>query len=692
MEASRPGLRSRIEGHLTRLDHALRHGKRWPLVILLVAFALKLVFVWQSRDALYIKVPIMDAGDYDEMAQQVASGHFLRHQAFFMGPLYPYFLGLIYSLFGRDFLLVRIIQAAGGATTVMLAFLIGRHIFRPSAALAGAILLMLCASVTFYETEMLMEWLGTLLNCVALWLLVTAPDDARWPRYALAGAALGLSALARASILIFAVFVLVWIWRSGSARRRSLSLAYAGALVLMLMPAIIHNAIASHVFLPVTSNAGVNFYIGNNRAATGRFAPIPEVDIYDDFTSQLYLERKLGRELNPSQVSSYWVKRTLDDMRAQPARAAALLAKKYALFFNGYEVPQIESFDIVKREYSSLRALFVRLWPVVTLGVLGLVLSWREGRARGLIAGYVLVYAASIAVFFVTGRYRVQAVPALCLFAGYALVALPGRITSMRSGAAALVAVAALFVVTSPALFADDPRVIEFGDHVHRARRLSLLRSFPPAIREASAAIALYPDIAEGYVQRAIVYKAQSNELKAMEDYQHALKIDDTDAGTHYNLAQCMRRVRLREQAVKEYRRSIELDPWMVEAYNNLGITLRELGKPAEAIVEFRNAIAKEPRYRRAYNNLGASYAETGHMDEAIAVFKDTTQRFPDYPQGYKNLAMAYASMKQPWPALDAMRRYAELEPNDATAAEAIRKLEIAARSDSTSRTGPTSQ
>src|SRR5262245_28979698 len=472
MEASRPGLRSRIEGHLTRLDHALRHGKRWPLVILLVAFALKLVFVLQSRDALYVKVPIMDAGDYDEMAQQVASGHFLRHQAFFMGPLYPYFLGLIYSLFGRDFTLVRIIQAAGGATTVMLAFLIGRHIFRPSAALIGVILLMLCASVTFYETEMLMEWLGTLLNCLALWLLVTARDDARWQRYALAGAALGLSALARASILIFAVFVLVWLWRGG-AQRRTRALAFSGALVLMLMPAMIHNAIASHVFIPVTSNAGVNFYIGNNRVANGRFAPIPEVDIYDDFTSQLYLERKLGRELNPSEVSSYWVKRTLDDMRAQPARSAGLLLKKYAMFFNGYEVPQIESFDIVERDYSSLRALFVRLWPVVALGVLGLVLSWREGRARGLIAGYVLVYAASIAIFFVTGRYRVQAVPVLCLFAGYALVAMPGRVVSMRSGAAALVAFVSLLVVTSPALFADNPQVIEFGDHVHKARRLA---------------------------------------------------------------------------------------------------------------------------------------------------------------------------------------------------------------------------
>jgi tetratricopeptide (TPR) repeat protein len=73
-------------------------------------------------------------------------------------------------------------------------------------------------------------------------------------------------------------------------------------------------------------------------------------------------------------------------------------------------------------------------------------------------------------------------------------------------------------------------------------------------------------------------------------------------------------------------------------------------------------------------------------MDEAIATFKETTQRFPDYPQGYKNLAMAYASTRQPWPALDAMRRYAELAPDDPQAAEAIRKLEIAARSDSTSR------
>jgi tetratricopeptide (TPR) repeat protein len=422
----------------------------------------------------------------------------------------------------------------------------------------------------------------------------------------------------------------------------------------------------------------------NSRSATGRFEPIAEVDIYDDFTTQRYLERKTGRELSPAEVSSYWIARTLEDMRAQPGRAVSLLAKKFALFFNGYEVPQIESFDIVRREYSWLRALFVPLWPLVALGLLGIFLSMPRRGARGLLAGYLIVYAVSIALFFVTGRYRMQAVPILCLFAGHAVVALPARVHSLRAGVAVAFAVIALFVVTAPALFADNPVLIEFGDRIHRARRLSELGSYQPALREAGQAIALYPNVAEGYLQRSIVHREARNDLKAAEDLQRAIKIDDRQAGAHYNLAQCLRRLNLREQAVKEYRRSIELDDGMVEAYNNLGITLRELGHSDQAIEEFRKAIVKEPDYYRAYNNLGASYAESGRVDEAIATFRQTTQRFPDYAPGYKNLAMAYISIKRPAPALEAMRRYAALNPSDPDAAEAIRKLEIAVAADST--------
>jgi tetratricopeptide (TPR) repeat protein len=237
-----------------------------------------------------------------------------------------------------------------------------------------------------------------------------------------------------------------------------------------------------------------------------------------------------------------------------------------------------------------------------------------------------------------------------------------------------------MLLVTAPALFADDPALIEFGDRIHRARRLSTLGSYAPALREADHAVQLYPGVAEGYLQRAIVHTEAKNDFKAAEDYQRAIKIDDMQPTAHYNLAQCMRRLNLLDQAVVEYRRATALDPWMVEAYNNLGITLRQQGEGDDAIAAFRAAIAKEPGYRRAYNNLGATYAELGRVDEAITIFRETTRRFPDYAQGYKNLAMAHASLRQPVPALQAMRRYAELNPADPEAAEAIRKLEIAVR------------
>jgi len=685
MQPPHEGLRARWERALDRADQSLATGRRWPLIILAGALILKLVFVVRSADALYIRVPLMDACDYDRVGQEIARGKLLRNEAFFYGPLYSYFLGLVYSLVGRDLMVVRVLQAMGGATTATLAFLIGRRVFRPSAALLGAALLALYGAMTFYETELLMEWMGALLDCTALWLLVTAHANSSARRYAAAGAALGFSALARANVLLFAVFVLAWIARDAHPARRLRALAFAAGLVASLLPAMIHNAVVSGVWVPVTSNGGLNFYIGNSRHANGKFGPVADVDLYNDFTTREYLQRKSGRDMDPAEVSSYWFARSFDDIRAAPGHALALTAKKVAMFFNGYEIPQIDSFDVQAREFAWLRVLFVRLWFIMVFGLLGLFLCFRAGGKQVLLSGFVWMYAASIALFFVTGRYRAQAAPILCLFAGYAIVTIPSRITSLRSGAACAVAAIALVAATSPSIFASDPVLITFGEQIHRARRLSEIGSYQPALREVDKAIAIYPDQAEGYLQRAIVHREAKNDFKAIEDYRHALKINDRLPGTHYDLAQSLRRVNLREQAVAEYRHAAELDPSMAQAFSNMGVTLREMGHTGDAIQAFRQAIEAAPRYRKAYNNLGASYAEAGRLGDAVSTFEETTRLFPDYANAYKNLAMAYAAQRRPRPALQAMRRYAQLNPGDPEAAEAIRKLEIAARADTTS-------
>ena len=372
----------------------------------------------------------------------------------------------------------------------------------------------------------------------------------------------------------------------------------------------------------------------------------------------------------------------MQDVRKDPGRSLRLMARKLALFFNGYEVPQIESFDVHARESKLLHVLFVRTWFVTAFGLLGMVLAFRAVPASRLLTGYVFAYAVSIVVFFVTGRYRSQVVPVLCLFAGFALVSLPSLARHVRSLGSTALGLAILFVATNPAIFRLDENMLMFREYVHRGRRLSVTHQYQPALREIDHAIAIYPKEAEGYIHRAIVHKEGGDDFKAIEDYDRALKRDPDDPAVHYDLAQALRRVNLREQAVREYDLAIRYDPHMLQAYNNMGVTLRDMGRYEEAANVFKKVTQIAPYYPKAYNNLGALYADMGRHDDAIAVFEETTRRFPEYANGYKNLAMAYASQKRARPALAAMQRYVELEPTDAAAKEIVRKLEIAAAAD----------
>ena len=157
---------------LNAIDTVLAREKRWIILLFALAFLLKLIFVLQSRNSLQITSPILDARYYNEMAKDIAAGHFVRKEAFFMGPLYPYTLALLYSVFGKSLMIARLIQIAGGSLTVILTYLIGSRAFRPSVAMLGALLLALYGASTFYEGQMLMMWLGTLLNMLLLFVLL----------------------------------------------------------------------------------------------------------------------------------------------------------------------------------------------------------------------------------------------------------------------------------------------------------------------------------------------------------------------------------------------------------------------------------------------------------------------------------------------------------------------------------------
>src|SRR5882672_5967160 len=72
--------------------------------IFALALAVRLVHVWQIRRAPFFTVLMGDARAYDAWAQRIAQGDWLGHDVFYQAPLYPYFLGTLYTIAGRDLL------------------------------------------------------------------------------------------------------------------------------------------------------------------------------------------------------------------------------------------------------------------------------------------------------------------------------------------------------------------------------------------------------------------------------------------------------------------------------------------------------------------------------------------------------------------------------------------------------------
>jgi tetratricopeptide (TPR) repeat protein len=675
----------RIERWLASFDETLESSKWWIIALAALAFVIKAVYVVESAQSLQIRVPIMDAHHYDKTAIDILGGKLLRNEAFFMGPLYSYFLAAVYGILGRDYTMIRLIQAAGGSLTVVITYFLGRRLFRPSIGFVAAAFLVLYGATTFYETQMLMMWMGTLLNLSCLLLLVRSGPEARWRAYLLPGFLVGLSALARANILVFVPVVVLWTFFAlETTGRWKRAAAFVAAVVVAVLPATIHNYAVSRDFVPVTANAGINFYIGNSEVATGIFYPPPGTDFFTDATTRTYVERLMGRDMTPSEISAYWTNLALDFIRTEPAAAFSLLCRKVAMFFNGYEMPQIESFDLTKRHHVSLRLLIVNFWFIGSLGIFGLLISFPQWRRLLPLQGYVMAYAFSIALFFITARYRVQIAPVMALFAAYALLdAIPRLVTNPRRGVAVAGLVAAIVLLTHPSLFALDEREVDYREHIHAARRAGVAGEYQRAVDEVGSAISLFPDYYEGYVHRAIIHNGGKNHFKAIEDYTRALDLKHDLSGTHYDLGQTFRKVNLRHQAVEQYKIAIELDSLMVKAHNNLGITYAELGQFQQALDCFQRVIELDPNYVKAYNNLGAVLAENNRVDDAIATFSEAIRRDPTYAPSYKNLANVYAVNKQIKPAIAALTQYLELMPDDAAAQENLRKLHYAAAQDS---------
>ena len=146
------------------------------------------------------------------MAVNIAAGQEPIPVPFYQPPLYPYFLGLLYALFGRDLFLVRAVQMTMGSASVWLLYLLAGRLFGRRVGFVAALAFALYGTMVFYEGELLAPVLIVFLNLLLALAVMAALDKPSPPRALRGGLLLGLSALAMSVILPLWLVIPAYAW------------------------------------------------------------------------------------------------------------------------------------------------------------------------------------------------------------------------------------------------------------------------------------------------------------------------------------------------------------------------------------------------------------------------------------------------------------------------------------------------
>jgi len=596
-------------------------------IIIVIALLLRLLFVFEMRSSPTFDSPLLDPSYHDRWALHLAQGDWFGGEVFFRAPLYPYFLGLIYRVVGHSYLIPRIIQACLGVLSCCIVAAIGTRLFGRRIGLTAAACAAVYGPLIYFEGELLIAPLFVFLALLALWTLLLLGERPSAQRWVLSGVVLGLAAIARPNILLFAVLLPVWALiivrrKLGTAGTiRGIGILAIG-IVTVVAPVTARNWIVGHDFVPIASQGGVNFYLGNNPWADGMSAIMPGVG--SDWDEVAIAERDLGRELRPSEISRYWWRQGVAFAGSSPGAFLKLSAKKILIFWNGIEVSNNQNIYFFRR-YS--RLLSTLMWRrvvsfpfgiVAPLALIGMAISLGMWRRYFLLYLFVIAYGLSVVLFFVTSRHRLPTVPVLLLFAGAAVWWLAEKVLRQEWGKVAgftilfvLLAVAANVPVAGVDVGNFAQSHFNMGNVFLRDGELDRARA------EYLACLEIEPRFPLAHLNLGVTYYRAGALALAREAFIEEIEVNPGAAGAHNNLGLVFRDLGDPERAVVAFSRALALDPGHHEAARNLSLVLRRLHREEEAIAVLERAISSAPRSRSLRRALADLYDELGLRDLA---------------------------------------------------------------------------
>ncbi|MFQ5491190.1 MAG: tetratricopeptide repeat protein [Phycisphaerae bacterium] len=617
----------------------------WLGGIVLLALVLRLVYLLQLRHHPTFAREIMDAFYHDQWARAFAAGERFNDGPYFRAPLYPWFLGTVYKIIGPDGLGPRIVQAVVGSLSCGLVFLVGRLTFGRAVAILAGLGAATYWMLIYFDGELLIVSLLVFLDLLMLWLMLRTADRPRPLSWLIIGIVLGASAIARPNILLFAPAVLIWIvvlHRSQWRRVVGYGACFVAGICIPILPVTVRNLVVGDDLVLISSQAGVNFFIGNNPDSDGMQAVVPGTspEWWPGYHQSIArAEKAMGRDLKPSEVSQYYSGQAFQFMGDHPGDAAALMLKKLQMFWTRWEVSNNKIIQFSAQHYTPLLTyLPLRFGLVGPLGLLGLVLSLGHAKRLFPLWGFVLIYMTSVVLFFVTARYRMPVVPVLLLLGAYAacrcIAVLRTRQWRQLGLTLMILALAAMLVTPVPV----NPTF----------------------------------QLAQGYRSAGVAFHSQGKLAEAEPLLHKAVELAPNWPAAWSDLAHLLVARGRADQAVAQLRRALAVLPDSFEIHAHLGNLLGLQGRPSEALAHLRRSVDLNPRFSVGHSQLGTLLARTGRFDQAVVHLTRAVELLPEDVNTRQQLAQVLLQLGRTAEAKFHLERVAALEPNRADTLAAL--------------------
>jgi tetratricopeptide (TPR) repeat protein len=622
--------------------------KQYPgLVAAAATIVVRFIYLLQIQNSPTFNAPLVDQEWHWKWAGDILGGSFLGGGAYFRAPLYPYFLAFLRLITDSSFFWVRFLQVLLSAGTAFILVKLAEKLFNRTTAVVAGLIYAFYGTLVYFDTTLLIPVLFIFLSVLGVYLLVAYRKSSFWLTWLATGLVLGLAAITRPNILAVIPFLILWaVLRDRAILSRSVRLKTAAIMVLgvilPIIPVTVKNVAKSGDFILISSQGGINFYLGNNSDADGLTVVMPELDRtrlpgWQEFipTTNAIAERESRRGLSEGEISSFWTRKALNFISDHPGDFLVLTFKKFVYLISGFE--HSNNADIYfDRSESSLLSILIWRGPIYfPFGLLlpfafaGIWLYRKQTYVLWPVYIFLIAYALTVLAFFITARYRLPLVPFLILPAAAGAVRAVSVIRQRKSleAAVAIVLLVVSLLVINRTYF-DEGFSNQFQNYLNLGASFEKQGKLAEAEQQYRKALEYYPHSGSAYNDLGYVQMMQGKFDEAKGSLQTAMQYEPENPRIYKNLGLLMQRQGDRYGALNQFRLAVQKSRPKVTTREELGqyllniaLTYDALGDTDSAQAYYRRSISTAPKFAAAYGKAGSFFSREGDYATADSMF-----------------------------------------------------------------------